>query len=227
MEKSVEASFLADSETILKHVSFTDFILQKLLICWSKYMMLLFKQNDNEVVLAPMILPISNGILSFYALHVIIYAGNFYIHHNIYHTLTAINCISPDSYSTQYLRQDILHNNIMSVAQYKTAVSPLVMHWSYCSLALSHRYMIHLDRSDSMCLGCWVLITCFFCHHIHKLMIWPHEMLSAAATYWAVHKFNRLRLKQTIVLISIVVKYDHHIYVYTFKSYIKMHCSYK
>ena len=28
----------------------------------------------------------------------------------------------------------------MSMAQYKTAVTPLLMRWSYCSLALSHRY---------------------------------------------------------------------------------------
>ena len=87
---------------------------------------------------------------------------HFYIHHNIYHTLTTIKCISPDIFSSQYLRQDILHNSIMSMAQYKTAVSLLLMHWRCCSIALTHRYMIHLDRSDSMCLCCWVLTTCIF-----------------------------------------------------------------
>ena len=35
---------------------------------------------------------------------------------------------------------DSVHRDLL-MAQPKTAVTPLLTHWSYCSLALSHRYM--------------------------------------------------------------------------------------
>ena len=38
------------------------------------------------------------------------------------------------------LRSEILPSQNLSMAQCKTAVTPLLMHWSYCSLALSHHY---------------------------------------------------------------------------------------
>ena len=34
------------------------------------------------------------------------------------------------------------------MAKCKTAVSPLLMHWRYCSLALNHRYIQHIDRKS-------------------------------------------------------------------------------
>ena len=34
--------------------------------------------------------------------------------------------------------------NLISVALCKTVVTPVLMHWSYCSLALSHRYHVYL-----------------------------------------------------------------------------------
>ena len=33
-----------------------------------------------------------------------------------------------------------LHNKYISIAQCKTAISPVLMHWRYCSLALSHLF---------------------------------------------------------------------------------------
>ena len=33
----------------------------------------------------------------------------------------------------------------ISMAQSKTAVTPLLMHWSYCSLALSHPYIFSVN----------------------------------------------------------------------------------
>ena len=36
---------------------------------------------------------------------------------------------------------------IISMAQYKTAVTPLLTHWSYCSLALSHRSAVPVEES--------------------------------------------------------------------------------
>ena len=44
------------------------------------------------------------------------------------------------AYVTAYLFTNMrLHNDIISMAQCKTAVNPLLRHWGYCSLALSHR----------------------------------------------------------------------------------------
>ena len=35
------------------------------------------------------------------------------------------------------------------MAQCKTAVTPLLMHWNYCTIALSHPYD-HVDNVDSV-----------------------------------------------------------------------------
>ena len=51
---------------------------------------------------------------------------------------------------------DILYSNLLhlifkftvSVAQCKSALSPLLMHWRYCSLALSHQYVIFKFTTD-------------------------------------------------------------------------------
>ena len=45
------------------------------------------------------------------------------------------------------------HENVMSMAQRKTAVTPLLTHWSYCSLALSHQCV----KWKSFCSGLMVL----------------------------------------------------------------------
>ena len=40
---------------------------------------------------------------------------------------------------------EVTRKDIMSIAQGKTEVFPLLMHWRYCSLALNHRYMYTID----------------------------------------------------------------------------------
>ena len=49
-----------------------------------------------------------------------------------------------------YLPQCWLHHSlhIISMAQSKTPVTPFLMHWSYCSLALSHRHN-HIQQNFS------------------------------------------------------------------------------
>ena len=37
------------------------------------------------------------------------------------------------------------------MVQRKTAVTPLLMHWSYCSLVLSHRNVLQLHRYAGPC----------------------------------------------------------------------------
>ena len=39
----------------------------------------------------------------------------------------------------------------MAMAKHKTAVTPVLMHWSYCSLALSHRYMCSVMEVPLSC----------------------------------------------------------------------------
>ena len=41
-----------------------------------------------------------------------------------------------------YIQLKFNHSVYISMALCKTAVTPLLMHWSYCSLALSHRFHI-------------------------------------------------------------------------------------
>ena len=43
-------------------------------------------------------------------------------------------------YTELFTRNINIHLCFISMAWCKTAVTPLLMHWSYCSLALSHRY---------------------------------------------------------------------------------------
>ena len=42
-------------------------------------------------------------------------------------------------------RLDPFYQMIVSMAQCKTAITPLLMHWGYCSVALSHLYMPHYN----------------------------------------------------------------------------------
>ena len=44
-------------------------------------------------------------------------------------------------YKSVWLKWFKRHPKSISMAQCKTAVTPLLTHWSYCSLALSHPYM--------------------------------------------------------------------------------------
>ena len=44
-------------------------------------------------------------------------------------------------------QQSMYH--LISMASYKTAINPLLTHWSYCSFALSHRYYHHHIQSMS------------------------------------------------------------------------------
>ena len=57
----------------------------------------------------------------------------------------------------------------ISMTQCKTAVTPLLTHWSYCSLALSHRYS-HVPRSNSM----WMLKASLFIYK--KNFYWNNFM---------------------------------------------------
>ena len=43
------------------------------------------------------------------------------------------------------------HSTVISMAKFKTAISPLLTHWGYCSLALSHR---HNEWFKSNCMIC-------------------------------------------------------------------------
>ena len=51
----------------------------------------------------------------------------------------------------------------ISMAQCKTAVTPLLTHWSSCSLALSHRYSLYGRGSDGN-LGCKVAVKFWACN---------------------------------------------------------------
>ena len=56
----------------------------------------------------------------------------------------------------------------ISIAQCKTAVTPLLMHWSYCSLVLSHRYVLAACYNTS-----------YFCMLLSQMpmickIIWKH-----------------------------------------------------
>ena len=62
----------------------------------------------------------------------------------------------------------ILHN-IISMASCKTAVTPLLTHWSYCSLALSHRYHNHVLMSSKNPLICPLNKKKCYLHHIDIL----------------------------------------------------------
>ena len=66
------------------------------------------------------------------------------IHIAIWHhwTTASVLIISDDSVQICYLY--VSKNS--SMAQYKTAVSPLLTHWRYCSLALSHRHILTIIR---------------------------------------------------------------------------------
>ena len=62
-----------------------------------------------------------------------------------------------------------VHIRIISKAWCKTAVIPLLTHWSYCSLALSHRYAGYCRRKiylGSKCIAVGVMF-----EHAHKNLI--------------------------------------------------------
>ena len=44
---------------------------------------------------------------------------------------------------------------LSTTAKCKTAVTPLLMHWSYCSLALSHRFHVPSKQSSAESLNEW------------------------------------------------------------------------
>ena len=45
-------------------------------------------------------------------------------------------------------------SDTISMAQCKTAVTPLLTHWSYCSLQLSHWYMSHVHSDQEQISSC-------------------------------------------------------------------------
>ena len=85
----------------------------------------------------------------------------------IFQTLTAhwwgggLGCLAwvwtlrSDLYPTNYIGNcinDLSRSHIISMSQCKTAVTPLLTHWSYCSLALSLRYEIHVNYIWTLCI---------------------------------------------------------------------------
>ena len=73
--------------------------------------------------------------------------------------------MSEEKESRTFTVSDLLHSLDKSMAQCKTAVTPLLMHWSYCSLALSHRNVQHAATTWSHYLNQWLLvIKCLFWH---------------------------------------------------------------
>ena len=58
--------------------------------------------------------------------------------------------INPFLTRTKHNKAQII--NIISMAWCKTAVTPLLTHWSYCSLALSHRYVECTAYQSSTCI---------------------------------------------------------------------------
>ena len=61
-----------------------------------------------------------------------------------------------------------LNYTFISMVQFKTAVTPLLMHWSYCSIALNHRYIVttwacYRPPPTSMAYNIWLI----------NLMIYP------------------------------------------------------
>ena len=89
------------------------------------------------------------------------------------------------------------------MAQYNTAVSPLLLHWRICSLALSHWYIyIYISASmswpmwTSTCITIWRIEKKFqFQHHEFK---WRLDTYSTPNHYLYHYWFNSLRLSDAI-----------------------------
>ena len=69
--------------------------------------------------------------------------------HDSYFSLSFLVSVSPSGgknlnpkfiYLTVFKGKHRIYQSFISMALRKTAVTPLLMHWSYCSLALSHQY---------------------------------------------------------------------------------------
>ena len=70
------------------------------------------------------------------------------------YNFTSMKVHKPSCFSLSQWKMLLIKNkDITSMALRKTAVTPLLTHWSYCSLALSHQYYIwsgyHDDHNDN------------------------------------------------------------------------------
>ena len=58
----------------------------------------------------------------------------------------------------------------MLLAWYKTAVTPLVTHWSYCSLALRHWYSVHtVETMTLVAIYIYIILLAYNNHKTHLL----------------------------------------------------------
>ena len=84
-----------------------------------------------------------------------------------------------------------------TMPQYKTAVTPVLMHWSYCSLARSHRfinlpYTIHpMNYIHSSFWLCFVVVSFWWIHIIHlpifirTASLVPRQSYNASECQWS------------------------------------------
>ena len=118
------------------------------------------------------------------------------------------NCAKQYQLTHTYSLDNSSKRNI-SMAKCKTAVTPLLMHWSYCSLALSHRY----HQYSSVIMVCVTFCTdqrqtvpdyslqTFFIHiwfwkeYSLSNRRWVHSMLSMGIVY-SVNQYQNNNLPQ-------------------------------
>ena len=73
------------------------------------------------------------------------------------------------------------HSLAISMAQHKTAVTPLLTHWSYCSPALSHRFVNVCNDFSLQCFLCLEYVSVVVLQWTSTPDIYSEQLLP---TYW-------------------------------------------
>ena len=75
--------------------------------------------------------------------------------HSIRHTLEPVSVRSFVSFLTKHGNEEKMQCHATMTyhlhIEHKTAITPLLTHWSFCSLAQSHRYDVYVGEIGAMC----------------------------------------------------------------------------
>ena len=97
--------------------------------------------NDSSVLAMGLLKPSTKPSISSDYLRIISKSFKYQLIWNCYWCLDSQYCQSKKVLKKcQFIHLFHIYNSAISISQCKPAVTPLLTHWSYCSLALNHRY---------------------------------------------------------------------------------------